>query len=43
MESSGSSAPEAQPLVEPKKRGGSRALVAVLVVIIVVLRARSRM
>ncbi len=37
MESSGSSAPEAQPLVEPKKRGGSRALVAVLVVIIVVL------
>src|SRR5438128_10965620 len=37
MESSGTSAPEAQPLVEPKKRGGSRALVVVLVVIIVVL------
>src|SRR5256712_5719711 len=37
MESSGSSVPEAQPLVEPKKRGGSRALVVVLVVIIVVL------
>src|SRR2546427_6686671 len=37
MESSGSSAPEAQPLVETKKRGGSRALLVILVAIIVVL------
>jgi len=37
MESSGSSAPEAQPLVETKKGGGSRALLVILVVIIVVL------
>src|SRR2546428_7424399 len=37
MESSGSSAPEAQPLVETKKGGGSRALLVILVVIILVL------
>src|SRR5438445_20994 len=37
MESSGSSAPEAQPLVEPKKPGGSRALLVVLIAIIIVL------
>src|SRR2546426_1352426 len=37
MEPSGSSAPEAQPLVETKKRGGSRALLVILVAIIVVL------
>src|SRR3989442_11116517 len=37
MESSGSSAPEARPLVETKKGGGSRALLVILVVIIVVL------
>src|SRR2546428_6890423 len=37
MEPSGSSAPEAQPLVETKKRGRSRALLVGLVAIIVVL------
>src|SRR5438093_5583777 len=37
MESSGSSAPDAQPLVEPKKPGGSRALLVVLIAIIIVL------
>src|SRR5437667_7057804 len=37
MESSGSSAPQAQPLVEPKKPGGSRALLVVLIAIIIVL------
>ena len=37
MESSESSVPESQPLVEPKKRGGPRALLVVLVAIIVVL------
>src|SRR3989442_17857 len=37
MEPSGSRAPEAQPLVETKKRGGSRALLVILVAIIVVL------
>src|SRR3989449_1267382 len=37
MESSGSSAPEAQPLVETEKGGGSRALLVILVVVIVLL------
>jgi peptide/nickel transport system substrate-binding protein len=39
MESSGSSVPEAQPLVETKKRGAPRALLAILVAIIIVLAA----
>lgn len=39
MESSGSSVPEAQPLVETKKGGVPRALLAILVAIIIVLAA----